>query len=301
MAQWRIDDMKKERVLYFDVIKFVAIICVFVCHFARTLDYYQITYYFKILPDNIFSVYTGTVGCVLFFIVSSASLEYVYCDQINLKVYFQKRIKSIYPMFWIAFIIFFSVQFYIDQGYNKNIPMKRILYTITGFDGLMANFIDTFYTIGEWFLGVLIILYLLFPLLKKLTDEFPYATLIVCTLLGVIIDYTYIGSNINILFVEWIPVFVSGMVFIKCIKKVNKFLLVASVVILMLFTVFDLNFVNVMTRIYFVGISLFFILVYLFQNAGGGVFKRNKFICWEILLSHIFSSSSYYVDFYEKI
>ncbi len=282
--------MKKERILYFDVIKFIAIICVFVCHFARTLEYYQISYSFKILPDNIFSIYTGTIGCVLFFIVSGAALTYVYNEQISLKGYFLKRIKGIYPMFWTTFIIFFSLQFYIDGGYNKNIPINRLLYTIIGFDGLIANFCDTFYTIGEWFLGVLIILYFLFPFLNKLIDSFPYATLTVSMLLGVIIDYTYKASKVDILFIEWIPVFVCGMVFTKCIKKVNKFLLVASVVVLVSFTVFDLNFVYKMTSIYFVGIALFFILAYLLRDAGGGYLEAvSSFVgryCYPIFLVH---------------
>lgn len=108
--------MKKERLLYFDAIKFLAVIFVFVCHYARTLEYYQISYNFKILPDNIFSVYTGTVGCVLFFIVSGAALMYVYQEKVNLQNYFLKRFKGIYPMFWSAFIVFFEVQFYNTGG-----------------------------------------------------------------------------------------------------------------------------------------------------------------------------------------
>ena len=144
--------MKKERILYFDVIKFIAIICVFVCHFARTLEYYQISYSFKILPDNIFSIYTGTIGCVLFFIVSGAALTYVYNEQISLKGYFLKRIKGIYPMFWTTFIIFFSLQFYIDGGYNKNIPINRLLYTIIGTNAKICALKHKYLVVAIWLL-----------------------------------------------------------------------------------------------------------------------------------------------------
>lgn len=111
--------MEKKRILYFDAIKFVAIIFVFVCHFARTLERYHISYGFKILPDALFSIYTGTAGSVLFFIVSGAALMHVYQDQINLKSYFMKRVKGIYLMFWISFIIFFCIQFYTGGGMTK--------------------------------------------------------------------------------------------------------------------------------------------------------------------------------------
>ena len=298
--------MKKERILYFDIIKLLALICVLVCHYMRTLDFYQISYNFKLLPDNIFSIYTGTVGCVLFFIVSGASLEYVYHEQLKLKTYFIKRFKGIYPMFWISFVIFFCIYFYIDGGYNKNIPRWKIILSMTGFDGIVNSFSSTFWTVGEWFLGVLIILYILFPILKKLVDEFPYPSLAVSTLVGVIFDYTYSNSHVDIsvLFIVWIPAFVLGMVFVKRIKRVSNCLLIVSMIVLTIFTIFDLNFVYKMTSIYFVGASLFFILVYLFQDrvekcGGGGIYV--KLLCREILLSDFFSSSSHDAYSYEKI
>lgn len=284
--------MKKERLLYFDAIKFLAVIFVFVCHYARTLEHYQISYNFKILPNNIFSVYTGTVGTVLFFIVSGATLMYVYQNKMNLKDYFFKRIKGIYPMFWIAFIVYFCICFYIDGGYNKNIPIWKLFYTIIGFDGLMLSFSTTFYTVGEWFLGVLITLYIVFPLLRKLVNEFPYAVLTVSILVGIITDYTFDNSNIPkaLLFWVWIPVFVFGMVFVNNIKNVKNFILIMAMVTLSVFTIFDLKFCHEMTRVYFVGISLFLILVYLFDKFRGRVFRVvSGFVskyCYPIFLVH---------------
>lgn len=282
----------KERILYFDVIKVLAVICVFVSHFARTLEYYQISYSFKILPDNIFSVYTGTVGCVLFYIVSGAALMYMNQERLNLKSYFLKRLKGIYPMFWIAFIIFFALRFYIEKGYDKSIPIWRMVFSFTGFDGLAGFYCPTFYTVGEWFLGVLVILYILFPILRKLTNDFPYATLAVSTLIGLIVDYTYDNPYISVTIIPivWIPAFVFGMVFIKNIKNVGTYLLVISMVVLALFTIFDFGFCQTMTRIYIVGTALFFILVHLFKNTKGNIIRSvSAFVskyCYPIFLVH---------------
>lgn len=282
----------KERVRYFDAIKFLAVICVFVSHFSRTLEYYQISYSFKILPDNIFSVYTGTVGCALFFIVSGAALMYVYQEKLNLKNYFLKRFKGIYPMLWIAFIIFFALRFYIEKGYDKSIPIWRIVFSFTGFDGLVAFFCSTFYTVGEWFLGVLIIMYIIFPILRKLVNEFPYATLIVSTLIGLIVDYTYNNPYISVTIIPivWIPAFVLGMVFVKNIKDAGTCPLVLSMTILAIFTIFDLDFCHTMTRVYIVGMALFFILVNLFKNFEGNTFRAmSGFVskyCYPIFLVH---------------
>ena len=75
--------MKKERLVYFDIIKFIAVICVFTVHFTRTLEYF-LNFDFKILPDRIFGVYLGGFGVTLFFITSGASLMYVYDEKLDL-------------------------------------------------------------------------------------------------------------------------------------------------------------------------------------------------------------------------
>lgn len=178
-------------------------------------------------------------------------------------------------MFWISFIVFFSIQFYLRGGYNRNIPLKRSIYTLVGIDGLIENFCATFYTVGEWFLGIIIIMYILFPILKRLVDEFPYATLMVSILIGIIVDYINNIEMVDVtkIFFMWIPVFVFGMVFLKCIRTVNVCVLLLSMILLSVFTVFELNFVNTMTRIYGVGVALFFILVYLFSSFDNNIFR----------------------------
>ena len=56
----------RPRIKYFDIIKFFAVTFVLVCHYSRTLEAYGIQYSWKILPDELFHVYTGTVGSMLF-------------------------------------------------------------------------------------------------------------------------------------------------------------------------------------------------------------------------------------------
>ena len=68
---------QRERILYFDLIKLIAMLCVFVCHFTRSLEAAVVGFDFKILPDTVFSVYLGSFGVTLFFIVSGAALMYV--------------------------------------------------------------------------------------------------------------------------------------------------------------------------------------------------------------------------------
>lgn len=283
--------MKKERILYFDIIKVIAVILVFVCCFERTLEYYNISYSLKLLPDNIFSVDTGTVGCILYFIISGASLSYVYQRKIEKKQYYIKRFERIYPMFWIAFIFFFSLAFRIDGSYKQNIPLTRVIYTVLGIDAIAECVYPTFYTVGEWFLGVIIFLYIIFPILKKCVEEFPWASFMVPTLIGIIVDYTYSNTQIHIslLFVVWIPLFVFGMIFVNKVKRVSRKAMLFALLVITLYTVFDFTFINFMTESYIMGISLFIVLVYLlydYDGQFGQIASKCSKYCYPFFLVH---------------
>lgn len=117
--------MKKERLLYLDLIKLVAVIMVFTIHFTRTLEYAQINFTTHVLPDTLFGMYLGSYGVTLFFIVSGAVLMYIYGDkEIDLASYYKKRFLGIYPMFWLAFAIFFIAK---EISYIRALPKVSIM------------------------------------------------------------------------------------------------------------------------------------------------------------------------------
>ncbi len=259
--------MKKERILYFDVIKLIAVILVFTCHFTRTLEYFGINFDFKVLPDAIFSLYSGSLGVTLFFIISGAALMYVYEEYLELKSFYKKRFFGIYPMYWIAFIVCFFINFYINRGYDHAIPKKHIIFSIIGCDGVAAFYTSTFYQLGEWFLIVIILLYVLFPLLRKLVNKFPWLMLILTTAIGLLIAFNYnLTMPVDVFFINRIPEVIFGMVFIKCIKKVNIFMFIPSVICLAAFEIWQFPTLNQMVRIYLVGVSSFMVLVFIFSH-----------------------------------
>ena len=107
---------KGKRLLYLDLIRTVAVVCVFVVHFTRQFEYDGIACVndYKILPDSFFSVYLGSYGVSLFFIISGASLMYVYKDKFQLGTYLKKRFWGIYPLYWMPFLFAFLYNFYIN-------------------------------------------------------------------------------------------------------------------------------------------------------------------------------------------
>lgn len=83
----------------------------------------------------------------------------------SLSIYFKKRFLAIYPQFWISYIIAFCF----ITLYNKQAPLQYPPYTyifsFLGIDGLILPIIPNNYLLGEWFLGFIIITYIIFPIL----------------------------------------------------------------------------------------------------------------------------------------
>lgn len=211
---------RKERILYFDLIKLIATICVFCCHFTRSMEAQGIGFDFKVMPDNVFGVYLGSYGVSLFFIVSGAALMYVYDDTVDWKNYYVKRFKGIYPLFWLTWTAAFLVNFYNQGGLNHGIPKWSILFSILGCDGNAQWFMATFYLVGEWFLSVIVMLYVVFPLLRWCMRRQPWITMLLSIVLLLALNHAWDSvMPLDCLFLARIPEFAFGMFFIKVIKR----------------------------------------------------------------------------------
>lgn len=273
--------MKKERILYFDVIKLLAVIFVFTCHFTRSLEYWGINFDFKVLPDSLFGLYLGSYGVTLFFIISGASLMYVYDEKCEPKTYFKKRFLGIYPLFWFLFLVAFLVNFYVNCGYNHDIPKWSILYSIIGIDGTMSWIQPTYYQVGEWFLGVIISLYILFPLLRICVKKAPVLSFLISLAIALCIGHFYHGAfPVECIVLTRIPEFMFGMLFIKYIKQPGAILVALSVIVLAILQFVEQTAsLQLLVRTYLIGISTFLILACVFSHIKGRfITKISQFI-----------------------
>lgn len=285
--------MKKERLLYLDLIKLIAVIMVFTIHYTRTLEYAQITFSHRVLPDSLFSLYLGSYGVTLFFIVSGAVLMYIYGDRdIDLASYYKKRFLGIYPMFWLAFAVFFIIRLIVSPGFANGINHGTFLFTLLGIDGQVGVYTGTYYLLGEWFLTVIIVMYIIFPFLKKLINSHPVITFIVFTGAVLISAFKWFDCYLAVdaYFFHRIPEILFGMLFIKYIKKVRWYMLIPSVAVLAALAVFDLPDMNKMIQIWLVGYSSFTILAFIFSFFKGRLVEIiSRFIdkfCYPIFLTH---------------
>ena len=258
----------RKRLYYLDLIKIIAVISVFVCHFSRSLEANQVGYGLKILPDYVFNVYLGSFGVSLFFIISGAALMYVYDEKLDFRNYYKKRFLGIYPMFWIAFGITFALTLFRNLSISPDVPKWKFLYSILGIDGNALWWGPNFYQVGEWFLSVLVCLYIIFPLMRWALKKSAVITCIAAVIVyiaGILCFHTTLPQDC--FFLLRIPEMMFGMVFVKWIKKVGIVQLLLSLV-----TVAAVSFVPMemiqhpLAATTLVGISSFSILTWVFQH-----------------------------------
>lgn len=151
----------QKRLFYLDVIRVACAILIVIYHFPLSLSGEV---------DILHATVNGSWGMTpvyCFFMVSGAAMMYKYGreEKLNIPAFYQKRFLHLYPLFWIAYVIgFFAVFWQLCHLYD--IPSWSIIWSVLGIDGWIVNWIPTFYMVGEWFLGSIIMLYLAFPAVR---------------------------------------------------------------------------------------------------------------------------------------
>lgn len=167
--------MKKERVLYLDVIRIIGFLAVTAYHFAMWCKLSKIrikaVYLDPFVGFNSFRWAPIAYSC--FFMVSGAALIYRYGEKLELKEYYKKRFLGTFPLFWLAYALVFLETFFFQRGMPES-PKITLLLTIIGMDGYMKDYLPTFELVGEWFFGAIIILYILFPLYRAIMRKNKY-------------------------------------------------------------------------------------------------------------------------------
>lgn len=256
----------KQRVFGLDFSRAIATILIVMTHFnARYMLFGNADNLKKmIVTGTTFNIYIGALGVSVFLIISGSALMITYEKNFELRSFYKKRFISIYPMFWIAFVVAFFHQFYIYRGINQEIPKLNIILSIIGFDGYLSNAgIPTFYILGEWFLGLILIIYIIFPVLRKGVMDYPLITALLTLLLyGVTLKFYALSFPRNMFLFTRLPEVIFGMYFQKYIKRVNHIMVSVALGILIANTLVAPGIASDIQTTY-VGISAFILLFYM--------------------------------------
>ena len=193
----------------------VALASILVIHFNATVTgYFTLPHklFASVLP---FGIYLGDFGSSLFFIVSGASLALTVPPQQDPLTFYKKRAKAIYPLFWLAWAVCFSLRFLAKPGYYAAAKTPTLLLTVLGLDNfaVAAGWVGAdFACVGEWFLGSILFLYLLFPLLQRGLARRPWLTWAVA--LAVCLPVHLAGWDAKLVAVHLLE-FLFGMQFLR--------------------------------------------------------------------------------------
>ena len=191
-----------KRIYYLDFIRAIAICLIIIFHYnVHALE-------LKVSDKALFWIsgigrhfnlnfgYMGIVGVSLFIILSGTSLMLSTKDNLRVKTFFRKRFLSIYPLFWLTYAVTFIILLYL-RGPVKAPPVTFLL-TVIGLDGFLLYRIPNFYLVGEWFLGLIIIFYVIFPLLRYLFLKNAPLTILICFLITLGVEEFY-NTEMNIM------------------------------------------------------------------------------------------------------
>lgn len=224
----------KVRLLFPDLLRILATFFIITYHFQirYTINYSE--YPAHPFPTfYLFGMHYGILGVSMFMLLSGVSLWYRYRDSLHPGSFYKKRILTLMIPFYIAYAGFFPL-FYLTGHMTIGSPAAFLL-TLIGMDGLLSRYVQTWYLLGEWFLGMILIYYLCFPLIRLLMKRIPvlFFTLscIVTGYLAVISSGVESPYEFNIWIPVYLPVFllgiltVEGYLFLKRLEEQKRKLL----------------------------------------------------------------------------
>lgn len=122
----------------------------------------------------------GNIFVTVFFVVSGFCLVYNNEYPINIKGYYKKRFLSIFISFYLVWLVMFFKNVFVHKSLFYAGRPASILLSFIGMDGYWGG---SYYFIGEWFLGALIICYLLYPVLLYGFHKNKWVTSVIVTVL----------------------------------------------------------------------------------------------------------------------
>lgn len=192
--------MVRKRLYSLDLLKLISILIVFFYHIVMDMYVIHPMHNLKFLETIIIrpNVHLAMLACGVFILISGATLKLNERNESVLSFYKRRLTKILIP-FYFAYIIYFIIKAITLKNIHLfgGIEKWRFIYTILGMDEyLNAAGIKTFTLgIGEWFLGCIILCYLVYPLLSYLDKKYKLITFIVFTIYDILINVYYSRFN----------------------------------------------------------------------------------------------------------
>lgn len=178
--------MKKNNLAGFNFVRLISAIGIVAFHYSCHLDAVNKPLY------KIGGIGWGDIFVTVFFMLSGSLLYYNHNHIDNLKIFYYKRWKSIFPLFYLVFSICYISSVIVHGSlFYKGNPFY-LLFSLGGVDGYFLYLFPNYYQVGEWFLGAIVLLYALYPLLLCFLKKNKLLLLIFSFICVCLVDNTHI-------------------------------------------------------------------------------------------------------------
>lgn len=166
----------------FNVIRAVSAVAIVLFHYSYTFYEYGI----KMHGPEFLMFKNGDYGGIfvaVFFMLSGAAILHNHPHLSdnddpgfsgtlkNILRFYGKRWLSLFPMFYIAWTVMYIINSNRVGSWFWGGPRKNFILSFLGMDGYFLHLGMNYYNLGEWFLGGIIFMYLLYPFLLFLWNR----------------------------------------------------------------------------------------------------------------------------------
>jgi|GEM_PF-1265080 len=164
----------RERIAGYDLIRCFSALMIIAFHFSGQTRTYENMEEFPHFFTFSLSEW-GYVAVIMFFMLTGSTLfgRYNRFDSFkSLGSFYKSRFLRLFPMFWMIWIYLYTLDVLQVHKFFYRENKWSIILSVFGMDGYMSiHGLKTYYQIGEWFLGALVLIYILYPIIAKLFQQ----------------------------------------------------------------------------------------------------------------------------------
>ncbi|MFH1366796.1 MAG: acyltransferase family protein [Patescibacteria group bacterium] len=191
-----------------DLIRVLAVFMVVFFHLSTRFS----SFFSKgIFIGRLYYLSLGCLAVTILIVLSGLVLTLEYQGKkINFREFIFKRLFRIYSAY--LFIFFFALVLFIIESSNYQITVKEFIGTLTGFGAFFGlwqlgdpySFFNFFAT--SWFIGLILSLYLLFPLLHQLIKKYRLKALLFFLVISIFSRALLVSTPLmEKIVLEWFP------------------------------------------------------------------------------------------------
>lgn len=185
----------------YPVIDIIRIIAIGVVFFSHSLATFTSGVQQSVGIPGVYWMSIGEIGAAITLLVSGLLLMSLYKDKIDIRKFYKKRITHIYTTYLVCLVLIALL----TNGWWRFMDPLHLFCQVTAtcsFMGLMRDQLIT----PSWFIGTIICLYLLFPVLRSLLIRNKFVFLVITIPVPFFLRIYLDPLNADIIgIIKWLP------------------------------------------------------------------------------------------------